>query len=213
MYLPQAFEETDQTVLHDFIRSHPLATLVTNDTGGLCANHIPMLIEADLEGKIVLRGHVARANPLWENLRAGAEALAIFQDSGLYISPSWYPSKRETGRVVPTWNYVAVHVSGCARAIDEPNWLREFLTRLTATHEMGRAQPWDLSDAPEDYIDRQLRAIVGIELGVAHMSGKWKVSQNRSVADAAGVVSGLTQQGDSVALNMAALVASRHLTP
>jgi transcriptional regulator len=210
MYLPQTFEETDQTVLHDFIRSHPLATLVTNDTGGLCANHIPMLIESALEGQIVLRGHVARANPLWKNLQAGAEALAIFQDHGLYITPSWYPSKLETGRVVPTWNYVAVHVNGCARAIDEPNWLRQFLTRLTAAHEMRRAQPWRLSDAPEDHIDRQLRAIVGIELGVAHMVGKWKVSQNRSAADAAGVVTGLNQQRDSAASNMAALVASRH---
>jgi transcriptional regulator len=212
MYLPQTFEETDQAVLHEFIRSHPLATLVTNDTGGLCANHIPMLIESDLEGQIVLRGHVARANPLWKNLQAGVEALAIFQDQGLYITPSWYPSKRETGRVVPTWNYVAVHVSGCARAIDEANWLRQFLTRLTAAHEMQRAQPWHLTDAPGDHIDRQLRAIVGIELSVAHMVGKWKVSQNRSVADAAGVVSGLNQQGDNAALNMAALVASRHPT-
>jgi len=212
MYLPQAFEETDQTVLHDFIRSHPLATFVTNDIGGLCANHIPMLIESDLEGQIVLRGHVARANPLWKNLQGDTEALAIFQDQGLYITPSWYPSKLETGRVVPTWNYVAVHVGGCARAIDEPNWLRQFLTRLTAAHEMGRAQPWHLSDAPDDHINRQLRAIVGIELSVAHMTGKWKVSQNRSAADAAGVASALNLQGDSAALNMAALIAARHPT-
>jgi len=208
MYLPQTFEETDQTVLHDFIRSHPLATLVTTDADGLCANHIPMLIEPGHAGQFVLRGHVARANPLWKSLQAGAEALAIFQDQGLYITPSWYPSKLETGRVVPTWNYVAVHVSGRAYAIDDPNWLRQFLTRLTAAHEMRRAQPWHLTDAPEDHIDQQLRAIVGIELGVAHMAGKWKVSQNRSAADAAGVVAGLNQQGDSAASNMAALVAS-----
>ena len=132
MYLPRTFEVTDQTVLHDFIRSHPLATLVTTDVDGLCANHIPMLIESDLAEQFVLRGHVARANLLWKSLQPGAEALAIFQDQGLYITPSWYPSKLETGRVVPTWNYVAVHVSGRACAIDDPNWLRQFLSKRVA---------------------------------------------------------------------------------
>ena len=212
MYLPQTFEETDQSVLHDFIRSHPLATLVTNDATGVCADHIPMLIEPNIAGQFVLRGHVARANPLWKRLQCGAEALAIFQDQGIYITPSWYPSKVETGRVVPTWNYVAVHVSGRACAIDDPNWLRQFLTRLTATHEMRRPQPWNLTDAPEDHIDQQLRAIVGIEIAVTRTVGKWKVSQNRSATDAAGVVTGLNQQGDAAALTMSTLVASRQPT-
>jgi transcriptional regulator len=209
MYLPRHFEETDPQRIHEFIRANPLATFVTTDAGGLCANHLPMLIESDGAGQFVLRGHVARANPLWKGLAANPEALAIFQDAGLYITPSWYPSKTETGQVVPTWNYAAVHVSGRARAVDDPRWLRSFLTRLTVTNESKRTLPWQVSDAPDDYISRQLRAIVGIELAITHIAGKWKVSQNRSAKDADGVVSGLREQGDASALQMADWVITR----
>jgi transcriptional regulator len=209
MYLPAAFEETDERVLHRFIRAHPLATFVNVDQGELCANHFPMLIENDDDGRPVLRGHVARANPLWKSLGAGASALAIFHDAGLYVTPSWYPSKQETGRVVPTWNYVAVHASGKARTVDDARWLRSFLTRLTDFNESRFAAPWKITDAPEDHIERQLKAIVGIELAIAQMTGKWKVSQNRTAKDAEGVVAGLRVQGDPAALAMADRVDAR----
>ena len=209
MYLPRAFAETDERTLHDFIRAHPLATFVSTDAGGLCANHFPMLIETGDDGKQVLRGHVARANPLWKSLGSGAQALAIFHDAGLYVTPSWYPSKQEHGRVVPTWNYVAVHVSGSARAVDDPQWLRSFLARLTDANESARASPWKITDAPEDHIERSLKAIVGVELVITQIAGKWKVSQNRTAKDAQGVVSGLRQQADPASLAMADWVDAR----
>ena len=209
MYLPRAFEETDQRVLHDFIRSHPLATFVTTDPSGLTANHFPMLIEESDEGRFLLRGHVARANPLWKSLEQSPRALVIFQDPGLYVTPSWYPSKQETGRVVPTWNYVAVHVTGNARAVDDPQWLHAFLTRLTDANEHARAAPWKITDAPEEHVERQLRAIVGIELAITQIAGKWKVSQNRTAKDAEGVVTGLREQGGAAELTMAEWVDAR----
>jgi transcriptional regulator len=209
MYLPKIFEETDRGRLQEFIRCHPLATLVRNDANGLNADHIPMLVETGADGAMLLRGHVARANPLWRDLGAGAPVLAIFQDAGGYITPSWYASKAETGKVVPTWNYVAVHVQGSARAVDDPGWLQAFLTRLTSAHESARAQPWKLTDAPADYIATQLKAIVGIEVEVAHMVGKWKSSQNRVARDADGVIAGLRERGDPDSLRMAADVEQR----
>ncbi|MGH8664010.1 MAG: FMN-binding negative transcriptional regulator [Burkholderiales bacterium] len=209
MYLPKTFEETDAARLQEFIRRHPLATLVSNDANGLCADHIPMLAETAADGAPLLRGHVARANPLWRNLGAGAPVLAIFHDAGGYITPSWYATKAETGKVVPTWNYVAVHVQGSARAVDDPDWLQAFLTRLTSANESARAQPWKLTDAPAEFIATQLKAIVGIEVEVAHMVGKWKSSQNRVARDIDGVISGLHEHGDSDSLRMAADVEQR----
>jgi transcriptional regulator len=209
MYLPRLFEESDTAVMHDFIGQHRLATLVTTEAGGLCANHIPMLIEVEPSGRAVLRGHVARSNPVWKELGSGAEALAIFQDPGLYVTPSWYASKAETGKVVPTWNYIAVHAYGKARAIDDPAWLREFLTRLTDANEANRDRPWHLSDAPEDFIAAQLKAIVGIELEIARLIGKWKVSQNRLPKDIDGVLAGLTELSDPTAMRMAREVQAR----
>ena len=209
MYLPKMFEENDSERLQAFIRRHPLATLVSNDAKGLNADHIPMLVETGAGGVTLLRGHVARANPLWRNLGTGAPVLAIFQDAGGYITPSWYATKAETGKVVPTWNYVAVHVQGSARAVDDPDWLQAFLTRLTSANESARAQPWKLTDAPAEYIATQLKAIVGIEVEVAHMAGKWKSSQNRVARDIDGVISGLRGRGDPDSLRMAADVAER----
>ena len=208
MYLPKMFEESDPAALAAFIRAHPLATLVSTNADGLCADHIPMLLEAEA-GATVLRGHVARANPLWRNLGPGAAALAIFHDAGGYITPSWYATKAETGKVVPTWNYVAVHVEGTAGAVDDPQWLRAFLVRLTAANESARVLPWALTDAPQDYIAAQLKAIVGIELRIKRMLGKWKMSQNRLPKDADGVLAGLEERGDPDSLRMAAEIARR----
>jgi len=209
MYLPKLFEESRPEVLHEFIRQHPLATLITRSADALCADHVPVLVFPDEGGKTLLRCHVARANPVWRSLIGGADVLAVFQDAGCYITPSWYPSKRATAKVVPTWNYVAVHAAGLAHAIEDAAWLRTFLTRLTDTREAGRAAPWRLTDAPADYIAMQLRAIVGIEIEVSSLQGKWKVSQNRTAEDAAGVVSGLREETGEAARAMARLVEER----
>jgi len=203
MYLPRHFEETDPTAMHAFVGAHPLATLVTSADDGLCADHIPLLLFAAEGGKTLLRGHVARANPVWRSIEARPDVLAIFQDAGRYITPSWYATKAETGKVVPTWNYAAVHASGKAVAIHDASWLHALLTRLTQTHETPRPQPWQLSDAPADYVAAQLKAIVGIEIEVTCLAGKWKMSQNKAAPDIDGVIAGLRANADPAAAGMA----------
>jgi transcriptional regulator len=205
MYLPAHFEEPDVPTLHALIRAHPLATLVTLDGGELTANHIPMLIDPEPSPWGTLRGHVARANPVWEAARDRA-ALAVFVGPQTYVTPSWYQTKREHGRVVPTWNYAVVHVHGPLRAIDDREWLRAFVTRLTDTHEAGRSPVWHVTDAPAEHVDRLLGSIVGLEIPVARMVGKWKVSQNQHAANRAGVVSGLRAESDDDSRAMADLV-------
>lgn len=204
MYLPKHFEETRVEVLHGLIRAHPLGALVTTGASGLEANHVPFEIDPDPAPFGTLRGHVARANPVWRD--GVGDALVIFQGPELYVSPSWYPSKQEGGKVVPTWNYAVVHAHGALRAIDDAAWLRAFVTRLTDRHEGRRAAPWKVTDAPADYVDKMLTAIVGIELPIARIAGKWKVSQNRPAADRAGVIAGLEADGDDAARAMAAAV-------
>jgi transcriptional regulator len=204
MYLPKHFEESRIDVLHGLIRAHPFGALVTTGANGLEANHVPFEIDPDPAPFGTLRAHVARANPVWRD--GAGDALVIFQGPALYVTPSWYPSKREGGKVVPTWNYVVVHAYGVLRAIDDATWLRAFVTRLTDRHEGRRAAPWKVTDAPADYVDKMLTAIVGIELPVARLAGKWKVSQNRPAADRAGVVAGLEADGDDAARAMAAAV-------
>lgn len=204
MYLPKHFEETRVDVLHGLIRAHPLGALVTTGVSGLEANHVPFEIDPDPAPFGTLRGHVARANPVWRD--GVGDALVIFQGPELYVSPSWYPSKQEGGKVVPTWNYAVVHAHGALRAIDDAAWLRAFVTRLTDRHEGRRAAPWKVTDAPADYVDKMLTAIVGIELPIARLAGKWKVSQNRPAADRAGVIAGLEADGDDAARAMAAAV-------
>ncbi|MBC8073291.1 MAG: FMN-binding negative transcriptional regulator, partial [Deltaproteobacteria bacterium] len=197
MYQPAHFQETRLPVLHDLIRAYPLATLVTLDTSGLVANLIPMEIDASVGELGVLRGHVARGNPVWKSHRAEVEAMALFAGPHDYITPSYYATKAETGKVVPTWNYATVHAYGPLRAIDDPAWLRAFLEQLTHRHEaeLPAHQPrWQVSDAPASYIDGLLQAIVGIEIPITRFEGKWKVSQNRSVADRAGVAAGLAER-------------------
>jgi transcriptional regulator len=186
MYNPTSFQQTDPEALRDAIRAYPLATLVTAGSTGIAATHLPMLLEGD-----VLRGHVARANPHWQEYAAGSEALAIFTGPQHYITPNWYASKAEHGRVVPTWNYVAVHARGPLTFHHDAEWLRAFVTALTDEHERAGAAPWKVSDAPAEYIDAQLRAIVGVEMRVVSLEGKWKLSQNRPEEDVSAVIEGL----------------------
>jgi transcriptional regulator len=202
MYLPPHFAESRPEVLRDFIASHPLGLLVTqNRAGGIDANSVPFFLDVADDGTPgVLRAHVARANPLWKEARGDLDALVVFQGPHGYVSPSWYPSKAEHGKVVPTWNYVMVQARGRLRAIDDKAWLRAFVTRLTDRHEGGRAAPWAVTDAPADFIEATLGAIVGIEIALSSLVGKWKVSQNRAAADRAGVVDGLLRERDDKAL-------------
>lgn len=206
MYIPSHFEETRIDVLHNLIRTHPFATLVTMSSGGINANHIPLHLSAASGENGVLRGHVARANPIWNDLTEGVEALAIFHGPNTYISPSWYPTKQEHGKVVPTWNYTAVHAYGTLRIIDDPVWLRSQLNTLTAQHESVFEAPWAIADAPPEFIDRMLAAIVGIEIVITKLSGKWKVSQNQPIANREGVIQNLQKNGESNAIEMAALM-------
>jgi transcriptional regulator len=196
MYLPTHFEETRPDVLHTLIRSQPLGLLITLNDAGLQANPVPFVLDVDpAGGPGILRAHVARANPVWRESRGDVEALVVFQGPQAYVSPSWYPSKAEHGKVVPTWNYVTVQARGTLRAIDDAAWVRSFVARLTTQHEAAQAKPWAVADAPPDYIDTLTRAIVGIEIRLSALVGKWKVSQNRSAADRAGVARGLRAAG------------------
>ena len=197
MYTPTHFAETRAEVIQKLIQEYPLATLVTINAGELNANHIPFEYDPRPQDDAphgVLRAHVARANPVWRDLAQDKDALVIFQGAQAYISPNWYPSKQRDGQVVPTWNYLAVHASGALRVIDDKTWLRSLVGRLTDRFESTQAAPWKVEDAPEDYIDKMLGAIVGIEIPVRKLTGKWKASQNRVAADRAGVVVGLRLQ-------------------
>jgi transcriptional regulator len=206
MYAPKHFEETRVDVMHDHIRAHPFGALVTMTAGGLDANHIPFEIHPAPAPFGTLRGHVARANPVWRDLAAGAAALVIFQGADTYISPAWYPTKAETGKVVPTWNYAVVHAHGIPRFIDDRAWLRAFVETLTRRHEGRRAEPWQVTDAPADFIDAQVGGIIGVEMPITRLIGKWKVSQNRPAQDRDGVVEGLEREGGPSAAAMADLV-------
>ncbi|MHA7683443.1 FMN-binding negative transcriptional regulator [Cupriavidus sp. PET2-C1] len=212
MYIPAHFEETRPELLHDLISTHPLGLLVTQDPAGeMVANTIPFLLEADPEGGPgILRAHVARSNPLWRESRTDVDSLVVFQGPQTYISPSMYPSKAATGKVVPTWNYIMVQGRGRLHAVEDADWLRAFVTRLSERHEAARPVPWAVSDAPEDFIDATLRAIVGIEIKLSSLRGKWKVSQNRTQADRDGVVYGLRSLGGTEAEAMAKAIAERN---
>jgi len=207
MYLPAHFREDRPDVQHALLRAHPLGTLVTAGPAGLLANHVPFLLYADEGPHGILRAHLARANAQLEELRQITECLVVFQGAEDYITPSWYATKQETGKVVPTWNFVTVHVWGAPQVIDDPQWLRRQLDDVTASQEHARPRPWQVDDAPADFIRAQMTAIVGLELPIARIEGKWKISQNRSVADRQGVAAGLHAQGQSSAA-MTALVAA-----
>jgi transcriptional regulator len=207
VYVPAHFNEDRVPVLHATIRRIGLGTLVTLGGDGMVASHVPMLIDPTPAPYGTLAGHVARSNPQWQMARPGSDALAIFLGPESYISPSWYPTKARTGKVVPTWNYVAIHAYGALSFFDDAARLKAHVTRLTAAHEAGRAQPWQPSDAPDDYLAGMIAGIVGFELIVTRLEGKWKMNQNRPPEDRAGVVAGLTREGGSA--EVAAIVAAR----
>lgn len=208
MYQPRSFEETRPEILHALMRARPLATLVTLTADGLEANPVPLLLSTSTDHQHgVLRGHVARANPLWKTCQAGSESLAIFHGDDAYVSPSWYPSKHENSKAVPTWNYVTVQAYGVLRVVDDAVWLRRTLEALTLEHEANFAQPWSIADAPADYIEKMITAVVGIELRITRLSGKWKVSQNHPHANRQGVALGLRGVEHTGAAGMADWVA------
>lgn len=197
MYLPEHFAETRIDRLHQLIAERPLGTLVTLTADGLDANPLPFELDVEPAPLGTLRGHVARANPVWHRFDPGVEALTIFTGPQAYISPSWYPSKDSSGEVVPTYNYLAVHGYGEMKIVHDREWLRGLVTRLTNRFESERAVPWRVSDAPAAFIDKQLAAIVGIEITLTKLVGKWKVSQNRPDADRAGVITGLGERNNT----------------
>ncbi len=206
MYIPSQFAETRIDVLHGLIAAHPLGTLVTLTPDGLDANHTPFEIDPHPAPYGTLRGHFARANLLWRDALPDHDVLAVFQGPERYISPSWYETKRESGKVVPTWNYAVVHAHGPLRVIEDEAWLRAFVGKLTNRHEAGRDEPWNVEDAPAAFIEELLGAIVGVEIPISRLVGKWKVSQNRPPADRGGVVEGLKAEGETPAELMAELV-------
>jgi len=209
MYTPSVNAEKDVPTLRTFVRDNPLCTLVTQTGEGLVASHIPMMLYEDNVGFGTLRGHVARANSQWKDFSTSEDALAIFTGPQHYISPSWYPSKATHGKEVPTWNYVAVHAYGRMRIVEDSDWLLKHLRDLTDKNEQIIETPWSVDDAPQDFIAKLSKAIVGIELVVSRVEGKWKVSQNRNEQDAAGVIKGLDSIGTPASKAMKELVSSR----
>ncbi len=206
MYAPKHFAVDDPALLHGLMRTYPLATLVTHGPDGLDANHVPLVLRT-AEASASLVGHVARANPLWQ-AHDGEPVLCIFQGPDHYVSPSAYPTKLETGKVVPTWNYAVVHAHGILRAVEDRDWLHGLVTEMTHHQEAALPMPWQVSDAPDDYIERMLGAIVGIEIEVTRLTGKWKASQNQPARNREGVVESLST-GNEAARAMAELVESR----
>jgi transcriptional regulator len=206
VYVPPAFNEDRLPVLHDAIRQARLATLVTLGGDGLEASHLPVLLDAGQGPHGTLVGHFSRANPQWGRIAPDVPALAIFTGPDAYVTPSWYETKRQTGKVVPTWNYVAVHAYGTLELFEDPEQLRDVVTRLTDRHEAGRPDAWAVGDAPEEFLQGMFKGIVGFRLPIARIEGKWKMSQNRPADDRAGVVEGLRSEGGPAELAVAALM-------
>jgi transcriptional regulator len=209
MYQPPHFIETRQDVLHGLIRAHPLGLLISNGQDGPIANAIPFLLDADVGPNGKLRAHLAKANPQWRLLadNPASPVLVVFQGADAYVTPSWYETKRETGKVVPTWNYAIVQVRGMVRVIDDAQWIAQQISDLTLSQEGAREAPWAVTDAPPNFIQSQIKGIIGLEIEIAEISGKWKVSQNRPVADRVGVAEGLEKEAAG-APDMAGLVRS-----
>ncbi len=206
MYTPKAFEVTDLPMLHAAMKQSELATLVTITNNGLVATHLPLLLDETKGAYGTLTGHVSRANVQWRDTDPNAEALIIFLGLDSYVTPNWYPAKQETGRVVPTWNYAAIHAYGRITFIEDPEWLRTMVSDLTRKHEASFPSPWQVSDAPAVYIDSQLKAIVGFEFQILRLEGKQKFNQNRSVEDRLGVIQGLRELEDERKTQVAELM-------
>lgn len=183
MYIPRHFEESRQEVLHALIAAHPFGTLITHGRDGLDANHLPFELDATAGAMGLLRAHVARGNPVWQAIGNGEKVLVVFRSEDAYISPNWYPSKDATGQQVPTWNYQVVHAHGHITIRDDENYVRGLVARLTRRHEANEPAPWKMGDAPRDYIDTMLKSIVGLEVDITGLAGKFKLSQNREAAD------------------------------
>ena len=208
MFQPPVFREDRKDVMRDLIEAHPFATIVASATGGLTADHVPLVLKRDRD-QAVLQGHIAVGNPLFRETDAAFEVLTIFQGPQTYVTPSWYASKQEHGKVVPTWNYVVVHVRGELRFTREPAWLLQHLDDLTNQHESHRAEPWAVADAPADFVEKMLNGLVGFEIAIREMQGTWKVSQNKALKDWTGVKDGLEQAETPDAAEMAQLVEER----
>lgn len=193
MYNPSQFQETDLSVLHDVIRQSGLSTLVTWGESGLEASHVPMFLDPSCGPYGAVLGHLSRANGQWRSYTPMVQSLAMFMGPDCYITPSWYPSKAETGRVAPTWNYVAVHAYGDLEIVDDPGAVLAIVSQLTNQHEEKRSTPWAVSDAPPDYVQAQVKGIIGFRLSITRIEGKWKMSQNRTPTDRQGVIDGLTR--------------------
>jgi transcriptional regulator len=208
MYIPRANQEDRIPVLHKLMADQPFASLITVGSSGLFASHIPMVLEQNgAMGQ--LRGHISRANRQWRDHTPSVEALAIFSGPQHYITPNWYPEKQESGKVVPTWNYVVVHAYGYLKVIEDGEWLMAHLQKLTGIHEAESPIPWKIGDAPADYIASQMKGIVGLEMDIERLEGKWKISQNRSEKDRSGVAKGLAELNTTESLEMKALVERR----
>ncbi|MGB8276335.1 MAG: FMN-binding negative transcriptional regulator [Methylovirgula sp.] len=206
MYLPSYHREDRLEAQHDLIRAYPLASLVTMGRDGLIANPVPFILDATASPKGVLKAHIARANPLWQDYDPSHEALVIFHGPQSYVSPSFYASKKETGKVVPTWNYVCVQAYGRLKVIEEQNWLVDQIRALTKLHEANQPTPWTIEDAPADFVASMLNAIIGIEIDISRIEGKWKLSQNRSAADRASLIQALRISDAENAATMASLI-------
>jgi transcriptional regulator len=205
VYIPPHFNEERVDVLHQLIREHGLATLVTYGPSGLIASHVPLVLDTSDSSVAygTLRGHLSRANQQWRDYSPEVAALAIFAGPQHYITPSWYPAKAEHGKVVPTWNYIVVHAYGRLETYDDRESLLANVVALTTHHEASRPEPWKVSDAPASYIDAQLKGIIGISLRIDRLEGKWKISQNRSAADQASVAAALRESGSDASVAMA----------
>ncbi|MGY6277967.1 FMN-binding negative transcriptional regulator [Methylomonas sp. MgM2] len=205
MYIPKHFEQHGIDVMQTLIRDYPLATLVTLSADGLNASHIPLhRVEEGDSPYGSLRGHIARSNPMWSDFDPQTEVLAVFQAENAYISPSWYATKQQTGRVVPTWNYAAVHAYGTLRIIDDPVWIRRQLEAMTDEFEAEFPEPWSVADAPADFTERLITQIIGIEISVTRLQGKWKVSQNQPPENRSSVIEALRASGQPAMANLVA---------
>ena len=209
MYIPAHFNESRLSELHAFINKYPFGAVITGASGHIEANHVPLILDPSSGPFGMLRGHIARANSLWRDVGSETEVLVLFQGPSSYVSPSLYPSKKEHGKVVPTWNYGVVHARGRLKWEHDPKWLRALVGQLTDQHEANQLEPWRVSDAPEEYVAKMLDAIVGLEISITELRGKLKLSQNRSESDREGVRRGLGHGPDANAVAMAALMSGK----
>jgi transcriptional regulator len=205
MHIPKIFEQTDINQLENLIVNYPFASLVTHSESGLDVNHIPLFLDKSTY-KNVLQGHIAKSNPLWKTLKDKSEVLVVFHGPNCYVSPNYYPTKKENGRAVPTWNYVAVHVKGCLSYCYDTEFKLEILNNLTFQHEQKQSKPWSINDAPEEYIERMLPAIVGLKIEVSEIIGQSKISQNQPKVNQQGVIDGLSATKQEAAFAIADLI-------